>query len=123
MNGEFQITLKSGEVVQFRFCTWSLKRFCELAGVKLEEMSQKLLSDVSLTTIVLMLQAAAEYCRRKTGNLEPIDDLMVSDWIDEAGGITAIAETVGKCLTAALIPEGAADQKKSQSAAKSRGRK
>ena len=80
------------EVISLRFCTWSLKRFCETNGnLTFSQLLEKLSGSLSLTDITNLLLCAAEYQYVKEKKPFPFTDLDASDWIDEMGGINGAA--------------------------------
>jgi hypothetical protein len=70
-----------------RFCTWSLKRFCQLQGIGPSEIGEALSGDKSLDAITNLLRAAAEYPLYKEGITPKFTDIDTCDWIDDMGGI------------------------------------
>ena len=89
MRGHFELTLSDGKKIPLRFCTWSLKRFCQLQGIGPSEIGEALSGQTSLDAIVNLLRAAAEYPLYKEGITPDFTDMVVCDWIDEVGGILA----------------------------------
>jgi hypothetical protein len=71
-----------------RFCTWSLKRFCQLQGIGPAEIGEALSGTSSLDAICNLLKAAAEYPLYKEGITPKFTDLDACDWIDDLGGIS-----------------------------------
>ena len=61
MRGHYELSLSDGTKIPMRFCTWSLKRFCQLQGIGPSEIGEALSGDKSLDAIVNLLKAAAEY--------------------------------------------------------------
>jgi hypothetical protein len=70
-----------------RFCTWSLKRFCQLQGIGPSEISEALSGNESLDAITNLLKAAAEYPLYSQGITPSFTDIEVCDWIDDMGGL------------------------------------
>jgi hypothetical protein len=70
-----------------RFCTWSLKRFCQLQGIGPSDIGDALSGSDSLDAICNLLRAAAEYPLYKEGITPSFTDLDTCDWIDDMGGI------------------------------------
>jgi hypothetical protein len=70
-----------------RFCTWSLKRFCQLQGIGPAEIGDALSGSESLDAISNLFIAAAEYPLHKEGITPKFTDLEICDWIDDMGGI------------------------------------
>jgi hypothetical protein len=70
-----------------RFCTWSLKRFCQLQGIGPSDIGNALSGSDSLDAITNLLRAAAEYPLYKEGITPSFTDLDACDWIDDMGGI------------------------------------
>jgi hypothetical protein len=89
MRGHYEITLSDGTKVPLRFCTWSLKRFCQLQGIGPSEIGEALTGDNTLDAIVNLIKAAAEYPLYKEGITPHFTDLDVCDWIDDMGGVSS----------------------------------
>jgi hypothetical protein len=70
-----------------RFCTWSLKRFCQLQGIGPSDIGEALSGTSSLDAISNLFRAAAEYPLYKEGITPKFTDLDTCDWIDDMGGI------------------------------------
>jgi hypothetical protein len=70
-----------------RFCTWSLKRFCQLQGIGPSDISEALSGNQSLDAITNLLKAAAEYPLYSQGVTPSFTDIQVCDWIDDMGGL------------------------------------
>jgi hypothetical protein len=70
-----------------RFCTWSLKRFCQLQGIGPSDISEALSGNQSLEAITNLLKAAAEYPLYSQGITPSFTDIEVCDWIDDMGGL------------------------------------
>jgi hypothetical protein len=87
MRGHYELTLSDGKKIPMRFCTWSLKRFCQLQGIGPAEIGDALSGQDSLESITNLLRAAAEYPLYKDGITPQFTDLDVCDWIDDMGGI------------------------------------
>ena len=87
MRGHFELTLSDGKKIPLRFCTWSLKRFCQLQGIGPSEIGEALSGQESLDAIVNLLRAAAEYPLYKEGITPDFTDMVVCDWIDDMGGM------------------------------------
>lgn len=87
MRGHFNLSLSDGKVIPLRFCTWSLKRFCQLQGVGPTEIATALSGDNALDAVVNLLRAAAEYPFYKEGRNPDFKEIDVCDWIDDMGGI------------------------------------
>jgi hypothetical protein len=88
MRGHYELELSSGEKIQLRFCTWSLKRFCQLQKIGPTEIGDALNGPDSLDAISNLLRAAAEYPLYKEGITPKFTDLDACDWIDDLGGIS-----------------------------------
>jgi hypothetical protein len=52
-----------------RFCTWSLKRFCQLQGIAPSEIGEALSGSSQLDAMTNLILAAAEYPLYKEGVL------------------------------------------------------
>jgi hypothetical protein len=89
MRGHYELTLSDGTKVPLRFCTWSLKRFCQLQGIGPSEIGEALSGDNTLDAIVNLIKAAAEYPLYKEGITPHFTDLDVCDWIDDMGGVAS----------------------------------
>jgi hypothetical protein len=70
-----------------RFCTWSLKRFCQLQGIGPTDISDALSGNQSLDAITNLLKAAAEYPLYSQGITPSFTDIEICDWIDDMGGL------------------------------------
>jgi hypothetical protein len=70
-----------------RFCTWSLKRFCQLQGIGPSDISEALSGNQSLDAITNLLKSAAEYPLYSQGITPSFTDIEVCDWIDDMGGL------------------------------------
>ena len=89
MRGQFNLSLSDGKVIPLRFCTWSLKRFCQLQGIGPSEIGVALSGDAALDAIVNLIRAAAEYPFYKEGKNPDFKELDICDWIDDMGGIAS----------------------------------
>lgn len=87
MRGHFELSLSNGTKIPMRFCTWSLKRFCQLQGIGPSEIGDALSGTSSLDAISNLFRAAAEYPLYKEGITPSFTDLDTCDWIDDMGGI------------------------------------
>ena len=87
MRGHYELTLSDGTKIPMRFCTWSLKRFCQLQGIGPSDIGDALSGDSTLDAIVNLLKSAAEYPLYKEGITPKFTDLDVCDWIDDMGGL------------------------------------
>jgi hypothetical protein len=88
MRGQFELTLSDGKKIPMRFCTWSLKRFCQLQGIGPAEIGEALSKESSLDAIINLLKAAAEYPIYKEGSTPSFTEIEICDWVDDMGGIT-----------------------------------
>ena len=88
MRGHYEIELSDGNKVPLRFCTWSLKRFCQLQGIGPAEIGEAITGSTSLEAITNLLRAAAEYPLYKEGITPSFTELEVCDWVDDMGGIS-----------------------------------
>jgi hypothetical protein len=73
--------------VPLRFCTWSLKRFCQLQGIGPSEIGEALGGNQTLDAIINLLRSAAEYPLYKEGITPEFTDIEVCDWVDDLGGL------------------------------------
>jgi hypothetical protein len=87
MRGQFELTLSDGKKIPMRFCTWSLKRFCQLQGIGPSEIGEALSGQASLDAIINLLKAAAEYPLYSQGITPSFTDIEVCNWVDDMGGI------------------------------------
>lgn len=87
MRGHFELTLSDGKKIPMRFCTWSLKRFCQLQKIGPSDIGEALSGDASLDAIVNLIKSAAEYPLYKEGITPNFTDFEVCEWIDDMGGI------------------------------------
>ena len=87
MRGHYELSLSNGTKIPMRFCTWSLKRFCQLQGIGPSDIGEALSGSDSLDAITNLLRAAAEYPLYKEGITPSFTDLDTCDWIDDMGGI------------------------------------
>lgn len=107
MRGHYELTLSDGKTIPMRFCTWSLKRFCQLQGIGPSEIGEAISGNSSLEAISNLLRAAAEYPLYKEGITPNFTDIDVCDWVDDMGGIagkkfqdvmTALADSMNSGL-------------------------
>lgn len=107
MRGHYELKLSDGKTIPMRFCTWSLKRFCQLQGIGPSEIGEAISGNSSLEAISNLLRAAAEYPLYKEGITPNFTDIDVCDWIDDMGGIagkkfqdvmTALADSMNSGL-------------------------
>lgn len=89
MRGHYELKLSDGKTIPLRFCTWSLKRFCQLQGIGPSEIGEALTGNQTLEGIVNLLRSAAEYPLYKEGITPNFTDIDVCDWIDDIGGINS----------------------------------
>lgn len=87
MRGQYELILSDGSKIPMRFCTWSLKRFCQLQGIGPSEIGDALSGDNSLEAITNLLLAAAEYPLVKEGIAPSFTEIDVCDWLDDLGGV------------------------------------
>jgi len=87
MRGQFELTLSDGKKIPMRFCTWSLKRFCQLQGIGPSDIGEALSGQTSLDAIINLLKAAAEYPLYSQGITPNFTDIEVCDWVDDMGGM------------------------------------
>lgn len=87
MRGHYELSLSDGTKIPMRFCTWSLKRFCQLQGIGPSDIGEALSGASSLDAISNLFRAAAEYPLYKEGITPKFTDLDTCDWIDDMGGI------------------------------------
>lgn len=90
MRGHYELSLSDGTKIPMRFCTWSLKRFCQLQGIGPSDIGEALSGQDSLGAITNLLRAAAEYPLYKEGITPSFTDLDTCDWIDDMGGIGGV---------------------------------
>jgi hypothetical protein len=107
MRGQFELTLSDGKKVQLRFCTWSLKRFCQLQKIGPSDIGEALSGETSLDAIVNLLRAAAEYPLYKEGITPTFTEMEVCDWIDDMGGMSGkqfqdVMAALGESLNSGL---------------------
>jgi hypothetical protein len=110
MRGQFELTLSDGKKIPMRFCTWSLKRFCQLQGIGPSDIGEALSGQTSLDAIINLLKAAAEYPLYSQGITPSFTDIEVCDWVDDMGGMgstkfqevmTALSESMQSGIEAA----------------------
>jgi hypothetical protein len=87
MRGHYELKLSEGKTIPLRFCTWSLKRFCQLQGIGPSEIGDALSGSKTLDALVNLLRSAAEYPIYKEGITPAFTDIDVCDWVDEIGGL------------------------------------
>ena len=87
MRGHFELTLSDGKKIPMRFCTWSLKRFCQLQKIGPSDIGEALSGDTSLDAIVNLMKSAAEYPLYKEGITPNFTEFEVCEWIDDMGGM------------------------------------
>jgi hypothetical protein len=107
MRGQFELTLSDGKKVPLRFCTWSLKRFCQLQKIGPSDIGEALSGETSLDAIVNLLRAAAEYPLYKQGITPTFTEMEVCDWIDDMGGMSGkqfqdVMTALGESLNSGL---------------------
>lgn len=107
MRGHYELKLSDGKSVPLRFCTWSLKRFCQLQGIGPAEISDALSGEQSLDAIINLLKASAEYPLYKEGITPTFTDIEICDWIDDIGGMASkqfndIIAALGESMTSGL---------------------
>jgi len=90
MRGQFELTLSDGKKIPMRFCTWSLKRFCQLQGIGPSEIGEALSGQSSLDAIINLLKAAAEYPLYSQGITPTFTEIEVCDWVDDMGGMGSL---------------------------------
>ena len=110
MRGQFELTLSDGKKIPMRFCTWSLKRFCQLQGIGPSDIGEALSGQTSLDAIINLLKAAAEYPLYSQGITPSFTEIEVCDWVDDMGGMgstkfqevmTALSESMQSGIEAA----------------------
>ena len=79
MRGQFELTLSDGKKIPMRFCTWSLKRFCQLQGIGPSDIGEALSGQTSLDAIINLLKAAAEYPLYSQGITPSFSEIEVCD--------------------------------------------
>jgi hypothetical protein len=89
MRGQFELTLSDGKKIPMRFCTWSLKRFCQLQGIGPSDIGEALSGQTSLDAIINLLKAAAEYPLYSQGITPSFTEIEVCDWVDDMGGMAS----------------------------------
>jgi len=89
MRGQFELTLSDGKKIPMRFCTWSLKRFCQLQGIGPAEIGEALSGSDTINAIMHLLKSAAEYPLYSQGITPTFTEIEVCDWIDDMGGIAS----------------------------------
>jgi hypothetical protein len=89
MRGQFELTLSDGKKIPMRFCTWSLKRFCQLQGIGPSDIGEALSGQTSLDAIINLLKAAAEYPLYSQGITPNFTEIEVCDWVDDMGGMAS----------------------------------
>ena len=107
MRGHYELKLSDGKTIPMRFCTWSLKRFCQLQGIGPSDIGEALSGQTSLDAIVNLLRAAAEYPLYKEGITPDFTDMVVCDWIDDMGGMSGkqfqdVMAALGESLNSGL---------------------
>ena len=104
MRGHYELSLSDGTKIPMRFCTWSLKRFCQLQGIGPSEIGDALSGDGTLDAIVNLLKSAAEYPLYKEGITPSFTDLEVCDWIDDIGGVASTKlQDIFKVLSDSMV--------------------
>ena len=87
MRGQFELTLSDGKKIPMRFCTWSLKRFCQLQKIGPSDIGDALSGKDSIDAIVNLLKSGAEYPLYSQGITPNFTEMEVCDWIDDIGGM------------------------------------
>jgi hypothetical protein len=111
MRGQFNLSLSDGKVIPLRFCTWSLKRFCQLQGIGPAEIGIALSGKDALDAIVNLVRSAAEYAFVKEGKTADFTEIDVCDWVDDMGGIAGaqfqeIMAALSESMTSGLEQPG-----------------
>lgn len=88
MKGDFNLVLPGGKTIELRFCTWSLRQYCQDRNASFSDL-QISLTEMGYDELVDFILAAAEYKYYKEGKECPYDEFDVSEWIDELGGLTS----------------------------------
>jgi hypothetical protein len=104
MRGHYELSLSDGTKIPMRFCTWSLKRFCQVQGISPSEIGDALSGESTIDAIVNLLRSAAEYPLYKEGITPNFTDLEVCDWIDDIGGIASTKlQDIFKVLSDSMV--------------------
>ena len=116
----FELRLNNNKTIPLKWGTWAMKRFCELENKSLLDLINILSSGAfELGTIVHIIQASAESgCKTLNQPIE-FNDVIVCDWIDEVGGLSAkdgqlveFMRYMQDSMTPDLKPEKETDEKK-----------
>jgi hypothetical protein len=105
----FELRLDNNKTIPLKWGTWAMKRFCELENKSLLDLINILSSgSFELGTIVHIIQASAESgCKTLNQPIE-FNDVIVCDWIDEVGGLSAkdgqLIEFI-KFMQTSMVPE------------------
>ena len=86
----FELRLNNNKTIPLKWGTWAMKRFCELENKSLLDLINILSSGAfELGTIVHIIQASAESGFKTLNQPIEFNDVIVCDWIDEVGGLSA----------------------------------
>ena len=118
MRGQFELTLSDGKKIPMRFCTWSLKRFCQLQKIGPSDIGEALSGQTSLDAIVNLLRSAAEYPLYSIGVTPEFTEIEVCDWIDDMGGMGSnkfleIMSTLSESMNSGIEEKETKSSKKS----------
>lgn len=103
-------TFKAGEKdITIRFCTYSIKRFCERNGnITLVEFFDKLQGSITLSEFVDLLWCAAEAYALENKKEFNVSDFEAAGWFDEIGGVASEGyQEIIKALVASQTPDKA----------------
>ena len=119
MRGQFELTLSDGKKIPMRFCTWSLKRFCQLQKIGPSDIGEALSGETSLDAIVNLLRSAAEYPLYSQGITPDYTEIEVCDWIDDMGGMGSkkfmeIMSTLSESMNSGIEDKPTKSNKKSE---------
>lgn len=81
---EFTITLEDGKILSGKFGTWALKRLTEKKKTTLQDSGALLNTFTGLLDYILY---AVEYMARKNSEGFAYNDMDVSEWVDQLGGV------------------------------------
>lgn len=85
---EFEIVLDDGEVIQGKYGTWAVKRFCDKRGLTLVGLTDLMNMDtLTLDMVQDFILCAVEYKTRELKKPFEFTDLDSCNWIDQLGGI------------------------------------
>jgi hypothetical protein len=110
--GYFTLTVDEKKI-EGRFCTWSLKRFCDKQEIlSIMGMVERLTTGLGISDVAAFILSGVEYSyvkNNKAGDFK-FSEFDACEWIDEMGGIQSAELT--KLISHALETNEKEEQKK-----------